>query len=193
LAARFFAAGALAARPLAAAAFFAEAGFFDAPARRFVAFAAGVAASGSSALTGAAAAASRAKEAAAEVLPGLRHAEAAAAHALQRLVIQREQVEDEERRVRAAQGETEQRLYALNAWRETTFYTERERAALALTEAITLITDGHVSDAVYKEARRVFDEKEVGQLIWAAAVINTWNRLAISARSVPAPEPSAHS
>ncbi|HEX8936203.1 MAG TPA: carboxymuconolactone decarboxylase family protein [Pseudonocardiaceae bacterium] len=92
-----------------------------------------------------------------------------------------------------AMGETEQRLYALNAWRETAFYTERERAALALTEAITLITDGHVSDAVYKEARRVFDEKEVSQLIWAAAVINTWNRLAISARSVPAPESSAHS
>jgi AhpD family alkylhydroperoxidase len=84
-----------------------------------------------------------------------------------------------------AMGETEQRLYALNAWRETPFYTERERAALALTEAITLITDGHVPDAVYEEARRVFDEKEVGQLIWAAAVINTWNRLAISARSVP--------
>jgi alkylhydroperoxidase family enzyme len=82
-------------------------------------------------------------------------------------------------------GETEQRLYALNAWRETPFYTERERAALALTEVITLITDGHVPDAVYEEARRVFDDKEVGQLIWAAAVINTWNRLAISARSVP--------
>lgn len=84
-----------------------------------------------------------------------------------------------------ARGETEQRLYALNAWRETPFYTERERAALALTEAITLITDGHVSDEVYEQARRVFDEKEVGQIIWAAAVINTWNRLAIAARSVP--------
>ncbi len=84
-----------------------------------------------------------------------------------------------------AMGETEQRLYALNAWRETPFYTERERAALALTEAITLITEGHVPDAVYEEARRVFDEKEVGQIVWAAAVINTWNRLAISARSVP--------
>lgn len=82
-------------------------------------------------------------------------------------------------------GETEQRLYALNAWRETPFYTERERAALALTEAITLITDGHVPDAVYEEARRVFDEKEVGQIIWAAAIINTWNRLAIATRSVP--------
>ncbi len=82
-----------------------------------------------------------------------------------------------------AMGETEQRLYALNAWRETPFYTERERAALALTEAITLITDGHVSDDVYEQARRVFDEKEVGQIVWAAAVINTWNRLAIAARS----------
>jgi AhpD family alkylhydroperoxidase len=84
-----------------------------------------------------------------------------------------------------AMGETEQRLYALNAWREAPFYTERERAALALTEAVTLITDGHVPDAVYEEACRVFGEKEVGQLVWAAAVINTWNRLAISARSVP--------
>ncbi|MGA9310809.1 MAG: carboxymuconolactone decarboxylase family protein [Pseudonocardiaceae bacterium] len=84
-----------------------------------------------------------------------------------------------------AMGETEQRLYALNAWRETPFYTERERAALALTEAITLITDGHVSDDVYEQARRVFDEKEVGQIVWAATVINTWNRLAIAARSVP--------
>ena len=84
-----------------------------------------------------------------------------------------------------AKGETEQRLYALNAWRETPFYTERERAALALTEAITLITDGHVPDSVYEQACRVFDEKEVSQIVWAAAVINTWNRLAISARSVP--------
>lgn len=84
-----------------------------------------------------------------------------------------------------AMGETEQRLYALNAWRETPFYTERERAALALTEAITLITEGHVPDAVYEEARRVFDEKEVSQIVWAAAIINTWNRLAISARSIP--------
>jgi AhpD family alkylhydroperoxidase len=83
-----------------------------------------------------------------------------------------------------AAGETEQRLYALNAWRETPFYTEREQAALALTEAITLITDGHVPDAVYEQAHRVFGE-EVGQIIWAAAVINTWNRLAIAARSVP--------
>jgi len=84
-----------------------------------------------------------------------------------------------------AMGETEQRLYALNAWRETPFYAERERAALALTEAITLITDGHVSDDVYEQARRVFDEKEVGQIVWAATVINTWNRLAIAARSAP--------
>ncbi|MGH3779315.1 MAG: carboxymuconolactone decarboxylase family protein [Pseudonocardiaceae bacterium] len=84
-----------------------------------------------------------------------------------------------------AMGETEQRLYALSAWRETPFYTERERAALALTEAITLITDGHVPDDVYEEARRVFDETEVGQILWAAVVINTWNRLAITSRSVP--------
>jgi alkylhydroperoxidase family enzyme len=84
-----------------------------------------------------------------------------------------------------AMGESEQRSYALNDWREAPFYTDRERAALALTEAITLITDGHVSDDVYAHARRVFDEKEVGQIVWAAAVINTWNRLAIAARSAP--------
>ena len=82
-------------------------------------------------------------------------------------------------------GETEQRLYALNAWRETPFYTDRERAALALTEAITLITDGHVTDEVYEQACSVFGEKEVSQIIWAATVINSWNRLAISARSEP--------
>ncbi|MGH3593962.1 MAG: carboxymuconolactone decarboxylase family protein [Pseudonocardiaceae bacterium] len=66
-----------------------------------------------------------------------------------------------------------------------TRFTYLQARALALTEAITLITGGHVSDDVYEQARRVFDEKEVGQIVWAAAVINTWNRLAIAARSVP--------
>src|SRR5919204_5799406 len=60
-----------------------------------------------------------------------------------------------------AQGETEQRIYALNAWRETPFFTERERAALALTEAVTLVHDGHVPDDVYAQAAEVFDEAQI--------------------------------
>jgi len=83
-----------------------------------------------------------------------------------------------------AEGETEQRMYALNAWRETPFYTDRERAALAWTEAVTRIPDG-VPDALYEEARQHFDEKELADLTWAVAAINAWNRVAISFRSVP--------
>lgn len=84
-----------------------------------------------------------------------------------------------------AQGETEQRIYALNAWRETPFFTERERAALALVEAVTLVHDGQVSDNVYAEAADVFDEAQVAALIWAATVINAYNRIAIATRMVP--------
>jgi AhpD family alkylhydroperoxidase len=84
-----------------------------------------------------------------------------------------------------AMGETEQRIYALNAWRETPFFTERERAALALTEAITLVHTGQVPDPVYQEAAFVFDEEEVAALIWAATVINAYNRIAIATRMVP--------
>ncbi|MEU6554002.1 carboxymuconolactone decarboxylase family protein [Streptomyces sp. NPDC046915] len=84
-----------------------------------------------------------------------------------------------------AQGETEQRIYALNAWRETPFFTERERAALALTEAVTLVHDGRVPDAVYAEAAGVFDENQIAALIWAATVINAYNRIAIATRMVP--------
>ncbi|MEH0419021.1 carboxymuconolactone decarboxylase family protein [Streptomyces sp. B21-083] len=84
-----------------------------------------------------------------------------------------------------AQGETEQRIYALNAWRETPFFTERERAALALTEAVTLVHDGHVPDDVYAEAAAVFDEAQVAALIWVATVINAYNRIAIATRMVP--------
>src|SRR5262245_37668126 len=73
-----------------------------------------------------------------------------------------------------AAGETEQRLYALNAWRETPFYSDRERAALAWTEAVTLISNGGVSDAVYQEARQHFDEQELVDLTWAVAAINMW-------------------
>ncbi|MEU0407022.1 carboxymuconolactone decarboxylase family protein [Streptomyces griseorubiginosus] len=84
-----------------------------------------------------------------------------------------------------AAGETEQRLYALNAWRETPFFTERERAALALAEAVTLVHDGRVPDAVYAEAADVFDETQIAALIWAATVINAYNRIAIATRMVP--------
>ncbi|WP_405730950.1 carboxymuconolactone decarboxylase family protein [Streptomyces sp. NBC_01537] len=84
-----------------------------------------------------------------------------------------------------AKGETEQRVYALNAWRETPFFTERERAALALTEAVTLVSDGRVPDAVYGAAAEVFDEEQVAALIWAATVINAYNRIAIATRMVP--------
>ncbi|MGN9759389.1 carboxymuconolactone decarboxylase family protein [Streptomyces sp. SD31] len=84
-----------------------------------------------------------------------------------------------------AAGETEQRVYALNAWRESPFYTERERAALALTEAVTLVIDGHVPDEVYAEAAAVFDEAQIAALIWAATVINAYNRIAIATRMVP--------
>ncbi|MFF7766465.1 carboxymuconolactone decarboxylase family protein [Streptomyces massasporeus] len=83
------------------------------------------------------------------------------------------------------QGETEQRLHTLAAWRETPFFTERERAALALTEAVTLVHDGRVPDAVYAEAAGVFDENQIAALIWAATVINAYNRIAISTRMVP--------
>ena len=84
-----------------------------------------------------------------------------------------------------AAGETEQRVYALNAWRETPFFTERERAALALTEAVTLVHDGHVPETVYAEAAEVFDETQIAVLIWAATVINAYNRIAIATRMVP--------
>jgi AhpD family alkylhydroperoxidase len=82
-------------------------------------------------------------------------------------------------------GETEQRLHVLPAWRETSLFTERERAALALTEAITALHEGHVPDAVYGDAVAVFTADQVGHLIMAAAAINSWNRIAISARLTP--------
>ena len=84
-----------------------------------------------------------------------------------------------------AAGETEQRLYALNAWEETPFFTDRERAALAWTEAVTLVTQGHVSDAVYEEARQRFSEEELVNLSLAIVTINAWNRLSIAFRAVP--------
>jgi AhpD family alkylhydroperoxidase len=84
-----------------------------------------------------------------------------------------------------ANGESEQRLYALNAWRETPFFTDRERAALAWTEAVTLVSEDHVPDAVYEEARERFSEEELFNLTLAIATINSWNRLCISFRAVP--------
>ncbi len=83
-----------------------------------------------------------------------------------------------------AHGETEQRLYGLSAWRETPYYTERERAALAWTEALTRIADTQdVSDEIYEETRRHFSDPEVALLGFVVATINAWNRLAISFRS----------
>ncbi len=82
-------------------------------------------------------------------------------------------------------GETEQRIYLLNAWRETSFYTEEERAILALTEAITLIITG-VSDEVYQNAVTVLGEQKTAQVIMAASIINTWNRIGISTGMQPA-------
>jgi AhpD family alkylhydroperoxidase len=82
-------------------------------------------------------------------------------------------------------GEDEQRLYSLDAWRECPWYTDRERAALAWTEALTLVTQGHVPDAVYEEARKQFSEKELTDLSIAITTINAWNRLSIAARTTP--------
>jgi AhpD family alkylhydroperoxidase len=76
-------------------------------------------------------------------------------------------------------GETEQRLYNLSVWRETPYYTDRERAALAFTEVVTLIANGRVSDEVYEEARRHFSEEELVKLMLAIVTINAWNRFTI--------------
>jgi len=80
-------------------------------------------------------------------------------------------------------GENEQRLYGLDAWHESPYYSERERAALAWTEAVTLITDGHVSDEVYEQVKPHFSDKELADLAMAVAAIKACNRLAIAARS----------
>lgn len=84
-----------------------------------------------------------------------------------------------------AKGETEQRIYALNAWRETPFYTDRERVALEWTEAVTQISHGGPSDQLFAAAREHFSDKELVDLTWAIAAINAWNRMAISFRAVP--------
>lgn len=82
-----------------------------------------------------------------------------------------------------AAGESEQRLYLLSAWRETPFYSARERAALAWTEAVTRIADETVEDDLYEDVRRHFDEKAIVDLTLAVIAINAWNRLAISFRA----------
>jgi len=84
-----------------------------------------------------------------------------------------------------AAGETEQRLYTLNAWRETPFFTDRERAALEWTEAVTLVSENHVPDELYERVRKQFSEEELVNLTLAVVTINGWNRLAISFRAVP--------
>lgn len=84
-----------------------------------------------------------------------------------------------------AAGESEQRIYLLDGWREAPFYSDRERAALAWTEAVTLVSETHVPDDVYEEARRHFSEEELVNLTWAVVTINGWNRMAIAFRAQP--------
>lgn len=84
-----------------------------------------------------------------------------------------------------ANGETEQRLYGLSAWRETPYYSARERAALEWTEAVTLVAQTHVPDEVYERVREPFSEDELANLTLAVVSINGWNRLNIAARTVP--------
>jgi AhpD family alkylhydroperoxidase len=84
-----------------------------------------------------------------------------------------------------AEGESEQRLYALDAWRETPFFDERERAALEWTEAVTCVAESHVPDEVYERVRQRFSEQELIDLTLAITNINAWNRLNIAFRTVP--------
>ena len=84
-----------------------------------------------------------------------------------------------------AAGESEQRLYGLDAWEESPYYTDRERAALAWAEAVTNIQEGHVPDPVFEHVKSFFNEKELADLTLAVTAINSWNRLSISARTVP--------
>jgi len=84
-----------------------------------------------------------------------------------------------------AAGETDQRLYGLDAWSESPYYTDRERAVLAWTEAVTNIHEGRVPDPVFEQVRKFFSEKEVADLTLAVTAINSWNRLNIALRTVP--------
>lgn len=92
-----------------------------------------------------------------------------------------------------AAGGSEQRLYGLDAWEESPYYSDRERAALAWMEAVTLVSHGHVPDEVYEKARKFFSEKELVNLTMAIVAINGWNRLAISFRAPAGSyQPAAH-
>jgi AhpD family alkylhydroperoxidase len=84
-----------------------------------------------------------------------------------------------------AAGETEQRLYMLDAWREAPLYSERERAALAWTETLTLLSETHAPDDAYNDARKHFSEEELANLTWAIVVINGWNRVCVGFRVPP--------
>jgi AhpD family alkylhydroperoxidase len=92
---------------------------------------------------------------------------------------------DEHTRDARAAGEGERRLATLGAWRESIFFTQRERAALALTDEVTRIGDHGVSDTVWAEVTTHFDDAEVAQLLWAIVAINAWNRIAIATHMVP--------
>ena len=82
-----------------------------------------------------------------------------------------------------AEGETEQRLYSLDAWEEAPYYSDRERAALEWTESVTLLGEGHVCDGVYEKVRVHFSQQEIATLTLAVAMINTWNRLNVAFRT----------
>lgn len=90
-------------------------------------------------------------------------------------------------------GETEQRIYGLSAWDEAPYYTDRERAALGLTEAVTLISENRVEDELYDEAREVFSDEELVKLMLAIGMINVWNRLAITFQDPVGTYQPAHS
>lgn len=88
-------------------------------------------------------------------------------------------------------GESERRIYLLNVWQESPLYSQRERAALAWTEALTRIAETHAPDEIYDEVRRQFDDKELVDLTILIGMINLWNRVAISLRAVPAADAAA--
>jgi AhpD family alkylhydroperoxidase len=93
---------------------------------------------------------------------------------------------DKHTKIARRAGESEQRLHAVAAWRDAPFFDDRERAALALTDAVTLISNEHVPRQVWEEASAHFEPDELAQLLWAITVINAWNRIAITTRMLPA-------